>query len=115
MKTLETTGSSIIKRIRERLMKHRTATEINCEGLLEYGIVLPGGFPGRYLRTQVPMILEDAEQPLTIVARGFVHRLYRELVGHDRQISELEAELFCNCLSTMRITSVYRRYLESGL
>lgn len=73
-------------------MKHRTATGNQLRGLLaEYGIVLPKGL--RYLRAQVPMILEDAEQPLTVVARGFVHRLYRELVGHDRQISELEAEL----------------------
>jgi len=92
VKTLEQQDLQSLQRIRERLMKHRTATGNQLRGLLaEYGIVLPKGL--RYLRTQVPMILEDAEQPLTIVARGFVHRLYRELVGHDRQISELEAEL----------------------
>jgi transposase len=59
--------------------------------LAEYGVVLPKGL--RYLRTQVPLILEDAEQPLTIMARNFIHRLYRELVGHDKQISEIDQEL----------------------
>ncbi|MES9852276.1 MAG: IS110 family transposase [Candidatus Thiodiazotropha sp. L084R] len=47
----------------------------------------------RYLRAEVPLILEDAEQPLTVVARGFVHRLYRVLVGHDKRINEIEKEL----------------------
>jgi transposase len=42
----------------------------------------------------VPLILEDAEQPLTTVARGFIHRLYRELVDHEKQIGEIEKELF---------------------
>jgi transposase len=41
----------------------------------------------------VPLILEDAEQPLTVVARDFIHRLYRELVAHDKQIGEIEKEL----------------------
>ncbi|MCU7918899.1 MAG: IS110 family transposase [Candidatus Thiodiazotropha sp. (ex Epidulcina cf. delphinae)] len=82
-----------LQRIRERLLKHRTATSNQLRGLLaEYGIVLPKGI--RYLRAQVPDILEDAEQPLTVVARQFTHRLYRELMAYDQQISELETELF---------------------
>jgi transposase len=73
-------------------MKHRTATGNQLRGLLaEYGIVLPKGL--RHLRSQVPLILEDAENDLTTVARGFIHRLYRELVDHDKQISEIQAEL----------------------
>jgi hypothetical protein len=59
--------------------------------LSEYGIVLQKGL--RYLRAQVPLILEDAEQLLTVLARGFINRLYRELVGHDKQIGEIEQEL----------------------
>jgi hypothetical protein len=39
------------------------------------------------------LVLDDAEQPLTVVARDFIHRLYRELVGHDKQIVEIEKEL----------------------
>jgi transposase len=72
-------------------LKHRTAIGNQLRGLLaEYGIVLPKGL--RYLRTKVPSILEDAEQPLTTVARSFVHRLYRELIDHDKQICQVEAE-----------------------
>jgi hypothetical protein len=40
-----------------------------------------------------PPILEDSGQSLTVVARGFVRRLYRELVEHDKQINEIETEL----------------------
>ncbi|MCU7878609.1 MAG: hypothetical protein KZQ84_17765 [Candidatus Thiodiazotropha sp. (ex Lucinoma borealis)] len=63
-------------------MKHRAAAGNQLRRLLtEYGIVLPKGL--RYLRAQVPSILEEVEQPLTVVARGFIHRLYRELIDHD--------------------------------
>jgi transposase len=92
VKSLEQQDLQSLQRIRERLIKHRSATGNQLRGLLaEYGIVLPKGL--RYLRAQVPLILEDAEQPLTVVARDFIHRLYRELVGHDKQIGEIEKEL----------------------
>ncbi len=92
VKSLEQQDLQSMQRIRERLMKHRTATGNQLRGLLaEYGIVLPKGL--RHLRSQVPLILEDAENDLTTVARGFIHRLYRELVDHDKQISEIQTEL----------------------
>lgn len=92
VKSLEQQDLQSLQRIRERLMKHRTATGNQLRGLLaEYGIVLPKGL--RHLRSQVPLILEDAENDLTTVARGFIHRLYRELVDHDKQISEIQTEL----------------------
>ncbi|MES9830609.1 MAG: IS110 family transposase [Candidatus Thiodiazotropha sp. DIVDIV] len=92
VKSLEQQDLQSLQRIRERLMKHRTATGNQLRGLLaEYGIVLPKGL--HYLRAQVTLILEDADQTLTTVARGFIHRLYRELVGHDKQISEIQTEL----------------------
>jgi transposase len=64
---------------------------INKQRGSHHGVVLPKGFS--YLRAQVPLILEDAEQPLTIVAKEFIYRLYRELVGHDKQIDEIYQEL----------------------
>jgi transposase len=92
VKTLEQQDLQSLQRIRDRLIKHRTATGNQLRGLLaKYGIVLPKGLCN--LRAQVPPILEDAGQPLTIVARGFVQRLYRELVEHDKQINEIETEL----------------------
>jgi transposase len=50
--------------------------------------------PAKSWSAKVPLILEDAEQPLTTVARGFIHRLYRELVDHEKQIGEIEKKLF---------------------
>jgi transposase len=62
VKTLEQQDLQSLQRIRERLIKHRTTTGNQQRGLLaEYGIVLPKGL--RYLRAQVPPILEDAGQP----------------------------------------------------
>jgi transposase len=92
VKSLEQQDLQSLQRIGERIMKHRTATGNQLRGLLaEYGVVLPKGL--RYLRAQVPLVLDNAEQPLTVVARDFIHRLYRELVGHDKQIGEIEKDL----------------------
>jgi transposase len=92
VKSLEQQDLQSLLRIRERLIKQRSATGNQLRGLLaEYGVVVPKGL--RYLRAQVPQVLEDAENGLTTVCRGFVHRLYRELVGHDKQISEIETEM----------------------
>jgi transposase len=61
VKSLEQQDLQSLQRIRERMMKHRTATGNQLRGLLaEYGIVLPKGL--RYLRAQVPLILKDAER-----------------------------------------------------
>ena len=93
VKSLEQQDIQSLQRIRERLMKYRTATANQLRGLLaEYGIVIPKGV--RYVRSEVPLIVEDAEQPLTVVARSFINRLYNELTEHERQIKELEDELY---------------------
>jgi transposase len=92
VKTLEQQDIQSLQRIRERLMKHRTATSNQLRGLLaEYGIVLPKGLS--HLRKQVPLVLEDADQPLTEVARRFSHRLYREIIELEQKIRELSDEL----------------------
>ncbi|MDH5803363.1 MAG: IS110 family transposase [Gammaproteobacteria bacterium] len=92
VKTLEQQDIQSLQRIRERLMKHRTATSNQLRGLMaEYGIVLPKGLS--HLRKQVPHILEDAQQPLTTVARGFIHRLYRDVIRLEKDIDEVSNEL----------------------
>jgi len=92
VKTLEQQDIQSLQRIRERLVKQRTATANQLRGLMaEYGVIVPVGL--NKLRSSVPDILEDAQQPLTMTARGFVHRLYRELTAHDQHVKALEAEL----------------------
>lgn len=92
VKTLEQQDIQSLQRIRERQMKHRTAITNQLRGLLaEYGIVIPVG--RHKLRAQIPQILEDAEQPLTAVARQFVAQLNEELIVLEARIGVMEAEL----------------------
>lgn len=92
VKTLEQQDIQSLQRIRERQMKHRTATANQLRGLMaEYGIILPVGI--NKLRKHVPDILEDADQPLTHVAREFIHHLYETLSSADEQIKQIEETL----------------------
>lgn len=92
IKTTEQQDIQSLQRIRERQMKQRTATANQLRGLMaEYGVIVPIGLG--QLRRSVPGILEDARSPLTMTARGFIWRLYRELTAYDQIIDELEGEL----------------------
>jgi len=92
VKTLEQQDIQSLQRIRERQMKHRTAISNQLRGLLaEYGIIMPVGI--HKLRAQVPQILEDAEQPLTVVARQFVDQLNNEFQALEKRIAFTESEL----------------------
>jgi len=92
IKTVEQQDIQSLQRIRERQMKQRTATANQLRGLMaEYGVIVPAGL--NQLRNSVPDILEDAQAPLTMIARGFVDRLYRELTAYDHAINELEDAL----------------------
>ena len=89
VKSLEQQDIQSLQRIRERLIKQRTATSNQLRGLVaECGIVIPVGI--HQLRTKIPAILEDAENGLTVVARQFIHRLYTELGYYDQQITDIE-------------------------
>ncbi|MDM8547536.1 IS110 family transposase [Candidatus Venteria ishoeyi] len=91
VKTLEQQDIQSLQRIRERLIRQRSATSNQLRGLLaEYGIILPTGL--YRLRKGLPDILEDAQQPLTPVARKFIQMLYQELLAYDKRIQETENE-----------------------
>lgn len=98
VKTVEQQDIQAIHRIREQLIKSRTAQANQIRGLLgEYGIVIPKGL--RQVRGRLPGILEDAENGLTFRARRFLSDLVarvRELDEHiktyDKEIQELFKE-----------------------
>ncbi|SEH06006.1 Transposase IS116/IS110/IS902 family protein [Candidatus Venteria ishoeyi] len=91
VKTLEQQDIQSLQRIRERLIRQRSATSNQLRGLLaEYGIILPTGL--YRLRKGLPDILEDAQQPLTPVARKFIQMFYQELLAYDKRIQETENE-----------------------
>lgn len=85
VKTLDQQDIQGLHRIRDRYIKSRTATANQMRGLLsEYGVIVEKKIA--VLRKEVPYILEDAEQPLTVVAREFIAGLYEELKKYDQLI-----------------------------
>ncbi len=83
-----------LHRVRELLVKQRTALVNQARGLLaEYGIVLPKGLHN--FRRRIPGVLEDAENGLTAGFRELLAELYERvavcsdhLKRHDRRIEQ---------------------------
>ena len=81
-----------LHRIRERLMKERTALVNEMRGLLnEYGIVLPKGVSK--FRKALVGTLESEQAKLTPMSQEIFHRLFDEFVKLEEQIAYYEAKL----------------------
>ena len=79
IKALEQQDIQMVHRLRERLVKNRTALVNQIRGLLaEYGIVIKKGIAA--VHKELPLILEDAENGLTVMARESFFTLYEELL-----------------------------------
>ncbi len=79
-------------RVRERLVKNRTALVNQIRGLLlEYGVVIPQGI--YRLRKRVPSILEDADNGLSLAFRDLLQSLARELSTLDVSVAEVTQRL----------------------
>ena len=90
-KTVDQQDVQTLHRIRERLVRDRTAKANQTRGLLaEYGIVIPRGMGN--LKKALPLILEDAENNLTFRAGSFFD-LNRQLLGLDRQVNEYDRRI----------------------
>ncbi len=91
-KSIEQQDIQCLHRIRSLLVKQRTALINQIRGLLsEYGIVMP-----KYITTvrrQLPSILEDAENELTILGRKIFADLYEQMISLDDRIKEYENQL----------------------
>ncbi len=91
-KSIEQQDIQCLHRMRERLIANRTALVNQARGLLgEYGIIVAKGI--RHLRKELPSILEDAENELTLMTRHFFNDLYEELCGLDKKIKEYDDKL----------------------
>ena len=74
-----------VHRIRQRLIRNRTALSNEIRGLLhEYGIVISKGI-GK-LKKEMPLILEDASHELSPMVRGLFLGLVDELKGIENQV-----------------------------
>ena len=78
IKTIEQQNLQALHRVRERLVKHRTAVVNQVRGLLlEYGIVIPQGIAR--LRKRLPRVLEEADNGLSFLMRDLLQSLQSEL------------------------------------
>lgn len=91
-KTIEQQDIQCLHRIRQRLVKQRTALINQIRGLLsEYGEVMPKAV--RNLRKRLPEILENAENELTWMTREIIDDLYQELNELNKKIDAYERRL----------------------
>jgi len=95
-KSIEQQDIQSLHRIRSQAVARRTAQTNQIRGLLmEYGIIIPQGIS--YVRQQIPLILEDAENDLTYLFRELLLGLYDEMVHLDQRIKTLEVKLETLC------------------
>lgn len=91
-KSLEQQDIQCLHRVRQRLMKNRTALINQIRGLgLEYGIAMPEG--AHKIMACLPDYLEDAENDLTTLSRQLFHEMLQELQASQRRIKELDVRL----------------------
>jgi transposase len=89
VKTLAKQDIQSLERIRDRLIKTRTALANQLRGLLaEYGVIVEKKVAA--FRTNLPLILEDAENSFTSMSRTFIDNLCQELVSLDKRIASTE-------------------------
>lgn len=92
IKTVEQQDIQNYHRQRERIKKERTALGNQIRGLLsEYGLVINKGIPA--VRETLPLILEDAENGLTPLARELFAELLEELRELDQRFKRCEERL----------------------
>lgn len=103
IKTIEQQDIQALHRIRQSLVKSRTALSNQIRGLLaEYGIVVGKGLS--QVRKRIPEILEDGENGLTAQFRRWLRQQLEAFYGLDAQIKEhtKEIEVICRENETSR-------------
>ncbi len=87
IKSVEHQDIQALHRVRERLIKERTALVNQIRGLpSEYGIILPIGIQN--VRKSLPLILDNTENELTPISREFFTELYTELRSIEERIAK---------------------------
>ncbi|WP_067583073.1 IS110 family transposase [Endozoicomonas ascidiicola] len=91
-KTMEQQDIQSLHRIRSQAVARRTALGNQIRGLLmEYGVIIPKGIS--YIRKQIPLVLEDAENGLTVLFRELLNELYEEMKHLYKRVEKLEQKL----------------------
>ena len=91
-KTPEQQDIQLLHRIAERLVSQRTALSNQTRGLLaEYGLIIPQGSAA--VRREIPRLIEDAENELSLQARYAFQAQYNELVHLDKCVDEIKSKI----------------------
>jgi transposase len=91
-KNQEQQDIQLIHRVRERLIARRTSLTNQIRGLLaEYGMVFPEGI--HHVRRQLPRMLEDNKEELSLIAQDIFAGQYEELVELDHRINRYTQQL----------------------
>jgi transposase len=92
VKTVEQQDMAGWHRIRERKVKERTALVNQIRAMLfERGIIIPQGIT--HVRKQLPYIIEDLDNRLSLSARDYLSELYGELADSDALVAKYEARI----------------------
>lgn len=92
IKNVEQQAILSVHRVRQGLIKARTAQANQIRGLLsEFGLVLPVGISSVYQR--VPILLDQAKGELPAMFQELIWRLLEHLKDLDRQVDELERQI----------------------
>lgn len=92
IKTVAQQDMAAWHRIRALKMKMRTALVNQVRALLlEQGIVIPQGI--LHVRRQLPIIIEDQSNELSLIARDYLSDLYSEIVDCDKRIEKYDEQI----------------------
>ena len=107
-RSLEQTDMILAHRVRERLVGQRTTLINQLRGLLqEYGIVVAQG--KEHLRNQLPDLLEEADNGLTMAARACFAQMLEEWNELDQRIAQHERHIRQQCAQVeacQRLTAI---------
>lgn len=92
IKNVEQQAVLAVHRVRQGLIKARTAQANQIRGLLsEFGLVLPVGISFLYQR--VPILIDQAKDELPSMFQELIWRLLEHLKDLNRQVNELERQI----------------------
>ncbi len=106
IKNIEQQDVQLIHKVRQGLIAKRTALVNQIRGLLsERGIIIPKSI--NKVREQLPLILEDAENDLTVLSREVFAEQYEKLTALDEEIKTQDRRISRLCNSN----ALSRRFL----
>jgi len=107
VKTLAQQDIQLVHNIRQGLVEQRTALVNQLRGTLsERGIILAEGI--KHVRQELPLILENAENGLTILSRELIAEQYQKLNQLDLDIKAQEQRIKQLC----EASSLTQRFLD---